>query len=106
MSIIKPYIGVTTGEKIKNRRIELGMTQKQLGDAVGLSDDRIRHYELNDRNPQNDVLQKIADALAINVGCLAGSCFVNYNHMEETIKDIVKLTDIEFVQEILNKMEK
>ena len=53
---------MSLGEKIKIARTLRGLTQKELGFLVGLSDDRIGHYEINRRTPKEAVLQKIADS--------------------------------------------
>ena len=54
------------GERIKRIRIFRKMTQSQLGEAVGLSDVRIRQYELGNRTPKSDMIQQMADALDCN----------------------------------------
>ncbi|MCX4353177.1 MAG: helix-turn-helix transcriptional regulator [Lachnospiraceae bacterium] len=51
------------GERIKRIRTFRKMTQSQLGEAVGLSDVRIRQYELGNRTPKSDMIQQMADAL-------------------------------------------
>ena len=38
------------GRRIKNLRLARGLTQKELGEMIGLSDVRIRQYELEVRN--------------------------------------------------------
>lgn len=57
---------MSVGERIKRVRKFRGMTQAQLGEAVGLSDVRIRQYELGNRTPKEDTLNKIAEALNVN----------------------------------------
>lgn len=42
---------MTLGEKIKEVRKQQGMTQKQVGDCIGVSEAMIRHYENNWRKP-------------------------------------------------------
>ena len=51
------------GERIKRIRTFRKMTQSQLGEAVGLSDVRIRQYELGNRTPKSEMIQQMADAL-------------------------------------------
>ena len=51
------------GERIKRIRTFRKMTQSQLGEAVGLSDVRIRQYELGNRTPKSDMIQQMANAL-------------------------------------------
>ena len=96
---------MTTGERIKKFRIAKGLTQKELGEMVGLSDDRIRHYELNDRKPKKEVLKKIADSLGVNIGCLMGISVYNSFHAEGLIESIVAMYGKSFVFEYLKKLE-
>lgn len=59
-------ITMAIGERIKRIRNFRGMTQSQLGEAVGLSDVRIRQYEIGNRTPKEDMLQEIVKALNVN----------------------------------------
>lgn len=61
---------MTTGEKIKQARKNAGITQKNLGDKLGVSPVMISQYESNTRNPKLQTLQKIADALNITLSNL------------------------------------
>ena len=54
------------GERIKRIRIFRKMTQTQLGEAVGLSDVRIRQYEIGNRTPKDDMVQALSKALGCN----------------------------------------
>ncbi len=73
---------MTTGEKIKKIRLVRGMTQKELGEKVGLTDVRIRQYELNNRTPKEDLLRKIAEVLEVNYYVL---CEPRWSSMEELV---------------------
>ncbi len=57
---------MTVGEKIKRIRIFREMTQKELGIAVGLTENRIAQYETNYRTPKKELLNQIAKALHVN----------------------------------------
>ena len=61
---------MTVGEKIRTIRIFRGMTQKELGLAVGFpekgADNRIAQYETDYRVPRKEMLDKIAFALKVN----------------------------------------
>ena len=46
------------------------MTQKQVGDAVGISDVAVRQYELFKRKPKDEILRKIAKALNVKFSYL------------------------------------
>ena len=58
---------MTTGERIKEARIKCGLTQKELGERLGLSYQAVAQWENNLRNPKQETLLKIADALGIDV---------------------------------------
>lgn len=53
------------GENIKKYRKKKGLTQKQLGESIGLSTVAIKNYENNQREPKLDIIDKIATALGI-----------------------------------------
>ena len=61
---------MTVGDKIKKIRTFRGMTQKELGLAVGFeekgADNRIAQYETNYRVPKRELLDKIAEALRVD----------------------------------------
>lgn len=60
---------MSIGERIKKARIFRGMTQKELGIAVGFNeknaDVRIAQYESNTRRPKDNLLYKMADVLDV-----------------------------------------
>ena len=66
---------MTVGENIKRIRQEKGLTLKQLGDMVGVSEAYIRAYESGRRNPKIKSLEALAQALAVNVEVLTNSEF-------------------------------
>ena len=51
------------GEKIKRIRQHRRMTQKELGELVDLSANRIAQYEMGYRVPKKPLLNQIAEAL-------------------------------------------
>lgn len=73
-----------TGSKIKEFRIQKGLTQKQLGEKCGIADSNIRKYENGKQNPKIETLQKIADALEVSVSDLLPS---DYIYIEKTINN-------------------
>lgn len=61
------------GERIKNRRIELGMTQQELAKKIGLADrSSIAKIETGDRPIRVEQLAEVASALKIDVQELVG----------------------------------
>lgn len=65
-----PNKDVSTGEKIKQTRIQQGLTQKQLAEKCNMYESQIRKYEAGKVNPKIETLQKIANALHVPVDSL------------------------------------
>ena len=61
---------MTIGENIRRLRKARGLTLKELGDMIGVSESYIRAYESGRRNPKPASLQTLADALGVNVEVL------------------------------------
>ena len=72
------------GEKIKQLRIEKGMTQDDLAAAIGTTKASISNYERNQRSPQYAVLNLIADTLGASLSeLLAYGAAEERNYAEE-----------------------
>ena len=56
------------GERIKEQRKKLGLSQKELGDKVQVSQRQISKYEKNDSVPPLDQIEKLAEALEVPIG--------------------------------------
>jgi transcriptional regulator with XRE-family HTH domain len=63
---------VEIAEVIRERRAELGMSQRDLARAAGVDVRQIRRYEAGEQQPLLSVAVAIANALKISVGELAG----------------------------------
>lgn len=70
--ILKEGDKLTSGEKIKKVRLERNLSQKALGEQLGMSQQMIAQYESGKRQPKIETLGKIAMALSIPVGDLLG----------------------------------
>lgn len=75
---------MTVGEKVRVYREFRGINQIQLAEMSGINVGTIRKYELGLRNPKPDQLEKIANALGLNV-----SIFLDFNI--ETVGDVLSL---------------
>ncbi len=58
---------MTTGQRIKAMRKKVGLTQKELGDKLGLSFQAVAQWENDLRTPKQQSLIKIAKALGIHL---------------------------------------
>lgn len=61
-------------DKLREERKKKGMSQKELGEKLGVSQAMIAQYEKGDRNPKKETIEKIAIALE-----LPTSEFLGYN---------------------------
>ena len=79
------------GKRLKELRTQAGLTQKQLGDLVGLSKTVISYYELHTRTPSPDVLIKLAAVFHVSSDYLLG---IDKEKSGRTV-DVTGLTDEE-----------
>ena len=61
---------MTTGQRIQQARKKAGLSQKQLGEKLGLSASMIGQWENDLRNPKIETLFNIADALGVSISDL------------------------------------
>lgn len=61
---------MTTGELIREARKKKGLTQRELGELLGMSDVGVAQWEKGLRNPRLEIRQRIAKALDIDVTAL------------------------------------
>lgn len=74
---------MTTGQLIKRARRAAGMTQQELADRLGISYVGVSQWETDKRNPKQDTLVRIANALNVPVNCLcAPDKFPNVDLLE------------------------
>lgn len=59
-----------SGQKLKKLRLLRDLTQKELAIKAGLTDAAIRNYELGNRSPTKEQMQKIAQALDCDISAL------------------------------------
>lgn len=60
------------GSRLKELRIQSGLTQKQLGNQIGVSKSVISFYERNDRCPSPDTLIRLSSVFHISADYLLG----------------------------------
>ena len=61
---------MSIGEKIRQARLKAGLTQKQLGEKLGISQAAVGQFEKNKSNPTIDTIKKFADALDCDISDL------------------------------------
>lgn len=63
---------MTIGERIKKIRLEKGMTQKEIAESIGIATNSFSRYEIGEREPKLEMIEKIASALKVSVYELIG----------------------------------
>ncbi|MGB9596599.1 MAG: helix-turn-helix domain-containing protein [Candidatus Poribacteria bacterium] len=87
------------GERIKNLRVNLKMTQTQLAKNAGLTSAAISQFEAGTRKPSFDALSKLASAFNVSTDFLLGK-------KEEDQQEIsIAKEYIEMIQNIMNFSE-
>ncbi len=92
---------MTVGDRIKESRKKNGLSQKELGQKLNISQQMIAQLENSSAMPKIDTLQKIADALNIPLTYLLyGSIispdlevYLNTNDKESTLSEPTNLQD-------------
>ena len=60
------------GARLKELRIQAGLTQKQLGELIGVTKSVVSFYELRERTPSPEVLIKMASVFHVSSDYLLG----------------------------------
>ncbi len=90
---------MTIGQKIQNFRKEKGYTQKQLAEKCGMATGTIQQYELNKREPRQEQLRKIADALEVELWEIVELDQMDIETRIQQIKKMVARLDAEGLKE-------
>ena len=103
------------GDRIKQRRIRLGITQEQLALQADVTPAYLGQVERGERNPTVGFLEKISEALDIDINYLFSAPSVNNigpvekrildnlsmlnNEQKETVEQVVSIITKSFVNE-------
>ena len=76
------------GEKLKNCRKNLSLSQKELGQKIGVAESTVSLYESNKRFPDADTLKKIATLLSVSIDYLLGNSPLNESESKSTSRGV------------------
>lgn len=95
------------GERIKQIRLENGLTQKQLGEMLGSTQQMIAQYESGKHSPKIETVRKIANALGTNIFHLTDGDYSNFS-VEELRNDFLSVATPldEFHKQLVAKAQK
>lgn len=90
------------GDRLRYLREEKGVTQKELGNFINVSDRVVGYYESNNRFPKDEnIIKKIADYFNVSIDYLLGR--TNIRNTENTYITPKEHEDIEEVVEELRE---
>ncbi len=76
------------GEQIVKFRKEKGLTQRQLGEAIGVTGSAVSQWE-SGGTPDISLLPVLSDVLGVTVDALFGRCEARREDMEETVRKYI-----------------
>ena len=85
------HSNVLLGKSIREIRLRRGLTQREVSEAIGgISESALRSYELGERRPKQNTLERIAETLDV-----APACFDTYGieRYDELVHALLLLED-------------
>jgi len=75
---------VKMSNRIKELRLEKGLSQRKLAEETGISQQSLSFYEKGDRNPKIETWQKLADYFNVSIGYVQGTTRIRNEQLEAT----------------------
>ncbi|CUP65167.1 phage transcriptional regulator [Clostridium baratii] len=103
---------INIGDRIKTLRLNKGLTQAQLADAIGIPRTTYANYETNKREPKIEVLNKIANQLGVTIDDILTKNFINKDDdnrlylLSLKIFELVPLYSFEEIEEAIEITKK
>lgn len=85
---------MTVGENIKRIRKQRNLTQKQLGEIMGISQSAVGQFENSKTPPKNNTIFKFAEALSVSPAELFEGCPQSYVYGRSLNEDYKDYLDI------------
>lgn len=93
------------GKKLKELRLQAGLTQKQLATQIGTSKSIISFYELQERIPSPEVLIKLAAVFHVSTDFLLGIDHTERLDVSGLTEDDIQLVTL-MIQTLRDKNQK
>ncbi len=90
---------IKTGELIKNKRIEKGYTQLELGDLLGVSNKAVSRWENGDSFPDIGVLESLSSLLGLRIQDLVTG-EITESDSETSLTELVRMAKLQKRQNI------
>ena len=82
------------GTRLKELRIQAGLTQKQLAEQIGVTKSVVSFYELRERTPSPEILIKLASVFHVSCDYLLGiekDKTINIDGLDSEDEKVVRL---------------
>lgn len=86
---------VDFGTRLKSLRTQMGLTQKQLAERLGVTKSVVSYYELQERYPSPEILVKLARIFHVSTDYLLGveiSQYIDISDLEDEDKLLLQHT--------------
>jgi len=90
-------------KRLATLRKEAGLTQKELADKLGVSRGTIGMYEIGQRDPDTETLQKLSDIFGVSVDYLLGKTDIR-NPSDEITEAVEDDPDLRIIERARQKM--
>ncbi len=91
---MKETVQTTFAAKLKQLRMEAGKSQEQLAEELGISRSCLANYETGKRQPDNDMLVRMADRFSVLTDYLLDR--THYRQLELTAQEITEFMQIKY----------
>lgn len=88
------------GKRVRELRVKMGLSQQELGNAIGVTKVSVCGYESGTRIPNLEKLAKLADALQTSTDYLLGREIVVNNEENKTYIGSVSYEDVGLILEL------
>ena len=88
------------GKRIKDMRLEKGLSQQELGDLLGVTKVSVCGYENGTRTPSLETFNLLADVFNTTTDYLLGREIIVYNEQETEYLGNISKDDIEIINEL------
>lgn len=80
------HSNVLLGKSIREIRLRRGLTQREVSEAIGgISESALRSYELGERRPKQNTLERIAETLDVAPACFDTYGIEHYDELMHTL---------------------
>lgn len=83
--VVEPKV---IGNRIRKKRTDIGLNQKELAERVAISPSAINQYEKGDKVPSTETLVKLAKVLGITTDYLLGGTSEEDLFLDNEVKDV------------------